>query len=270
MVACGHCIPCLARSRRDWANRLEVEWHSSDNAYFITMTYDEQNAVRTDTGFTTLHKPHIQQFLKDVRNACRKKVDGKWVNFSPRFFLVGEYGGQTERAHYHIIFFNLPEPVKNRIGEIWAKGMVRIAPLNRKRVRYATKYSITRNIVDTVSTDRERPFRMVTKSTGGLGKQWLCPANIHYAKTHLDGMMKTPNGFQPLPKYYKDRIGYTFPEKAIMRANIQVKVDEKYEKEFAQLVALGYSNPGLEMEKRELVLIENIKKKATKSAYEIV
>ena len=33
-----------------------------------------------------------------------------------------------------------------------------------------------------------------------------------------------------------------------MRANIQVKVDEKYEKEFAQLVALGYSNPGLEME----------------------
>lgn len=234
------------------------------------MTYDEENAVRTDTGFTTLHKPHIQQFLKDVRNACRKKINGKWVNVSPRFFLVGEYGGKTERAHYHIIFFNLPEPVKNRIGEIWAKGMVRVAPLNRKRVRYATKYSITKNIVDTITTDRVPSFRMVTRSSGGLGKQWLTPANIQYAKSHLDGMMRTPNGFQPLPKYYKERVGFTYPERAIMRANIQVKVDEKLEREFAQLRAAGYANPALELEKRELVLIENIKKKAIKSAYEIV
>lgn len=234
------------------------------------MTYDEVSAVRSDTGFTTLHKPHIQQFLKDVRDACRKKVNGKWVNFSPRFFACGEYGGKTERAHYHLIYFNLPKSVKNSLGEIWAKGMVRVAPLNRKRVRYATKYSLTRNIVDCISTDRIAPFRMVTKSTGGLGKQWLQACNIEYAKTHLDGMMKTLNGFQPLPKYYKDRVGFTFEEKALIRANIQAKVDEKYEKAFANLVRLGYSNPALEMENRESLLIDNIRKKATYSAYEIV
>lgn len=268
-VACRKCIPCLARARRDWSNRVEVEWQHSENAYFVTMTYDEMNVPRCDTGQPTLEPKHISQFLKDIRNASRiRKGSGLREVRSPRFYLCGEYGTKTERPHYHVIFFNLPDKVRNRLREIWGKGFVSVSALNRKRVRYATKYTLTRNMVDCKTTDRVKPFRRTTTSTGGIGKQWLTRENIEYALTHLDGRMKTANGFQPMPSYYKERLGMTAQQKEAMKNNIQEKVEQQYEKDFALLKKYGYENPGLELEVRQDHKIKSIFKQLTKTSYE--
>ena len=72
-----------------------------------------------------------------------------------RYYLAGEYGSKTERAHYHAIMFNLPiadlkkEKVSGsgnvlytskELNKIWGKGYVWIGEVTWNSASYVARY----------------------------------------------------------------------------------------------------------------------------------
>lgn len=103
-LPCGRCLSCLKAKRNEWIVRLSEEHKVSKDSYFITLTYSDENIPYTfdqETGekFNVLCPSDTQLFLKRLR----KKLSCYDVKL--RYFLLGEYGPTTFRAHYHCLFF---------------------------------------------------------------------------------------------------------------------------------------------------------------------
>lgn len=108
LIPCGQCIGCRLDRSREWANRCLLELQYHDSAFFVTLTYDEEHVPRRmysdpDTGEVfeslSLCKRDFQLFMKRLRKA--------FPDDKIRFFACGEYGGKTQRPHYHAILFGL-------------------------------------------------------------------------------------------------------------------------------------------------------------------
>lgn len=106
-IPCGHCDGCRIDRSRDWANRCMLEMQYHTDAWFVTLTYNDEHlplayAVDETTGeareVATLSKRDWQLFMKRLR-----KITGQEL----RFFMCGEYGPKTYRPHYHAIIYGL-------------------------------------------------------------------------------------------------------------------------------------------------------------------
>lgn len=176
-VPCGKCLLCLKKKRSDWSLRLEHEYLDSDSAFFITLTYNEEYIPRTKHGIHTLHKKHIQNYIKRLRNDHVKyvtkqlKIEKKYVKeYSKkiRYFAVGEYGSKTERPHYHILLFNYDIANLAPIASQWKNtntgnsfGHVDIGTVNGSSINYVTKYMFKK--FDRKTDVREAPFTLMSK-----------------------------------------------------------------------------------------------------------
>lgn len=107
-IPCGQCIGCRLDYSRQWANRLVLESQFHDDAYFITLTYNDahlptNHRIDEDTGelieVATLVKSDLQKFLKRLRK--------HYPDCNLRFYAAGEYGDLHCRPHYHVIVFGL-------------------------------------------------------------------------------------------------------------------------------------------------------------------
>lgn len=92
---CGQCNPCRINTRRKKKNRLIFEEKSHSNAAFITLTYDDKHLPTNGS----LNIRDYQLFLKRIRKHYAK------FNIHLRFLVVGEYGEETFRPHYHFALF---------------------------------------------------------------------------------------------------------------------------------------------------------------------
>ena len=99
LVPCGHCVGCAIDISRDWSYRMMCEKESSKNAWFLTLTYDEEHLPNNHQ----LNKKHLDDFIKKLRNYY---YDLGLDNI--RYYACGEYGSKTARPHYHMIVYNLP------------------------------------------------------------------------------------------------------------------------------------------------------------------
>lgn len=99
LVPCGKCPKCKGRRVSSWSFRLMQ--HSKDcvSAHFITLTYDTKHVPITKNGFLSVYKKDLQLFFKRLRKANKS---GKNISY----YAAAEYGGKTNRPHYHIILFN--------------------------------------------------------------------------------------------------------------------------------------------------------------------
>lgn len=108
-IPCGQCIGCRLEYSRQWANRCMLELPYHDQAWFVTLTYDDAHVPKTytvdhDTGEVlapamTLRARDLQLFFKLLRR--------HFPNDKIRFFAAGEYGTNSLRPHYHAIIFGL-------------------------------------------------------------------------------------------------------------------------------------------------------------------
>lgn len=135
-VPCGHCYQCQQKRRSEWTARLLIEHKEYPNAYFITLTYDEENIKKLDyveeVDLYLPKKSDYQNFLKRFRK-----------KYECRYYGVHEYGTKTYRNHYHIILFLQDEKAKitNKIiNDIWGLGNTTIDKANQARMHYMTKY----------------------------------------------------------------------------------------------------------------------------------
>lgn len=142
---CGQCLPCRINKRREWTHRILLEAMQYEDNCFATLTYggNEDGAEPT-----TLIPEHARNFLKRIRKAI--------APVRLRFYLVGEYGDQSERPHYHVALFNYPtcrlgNTQYNRHGikccstcesvsKIWGHGHILLGRLEPHSAAYIAGY----------------------------------------------------------------------------------------------------------------------------------
>lgn len=174
IIPCRKCIGCRLDYSREWANRGYLEAKKSDNNYFVTLTYDDnyiyipdtfisKNGItytKTDDWNGTLIKDHFSKFIHDLRQIMDREQNHKGF----KFLGCGEYGGKTNRPHYHVILFNIPLPsdtfynsrlinkefyFQNKyIERSWRYGISNITTATWSTIAYVSRY-VTKKIYGT-------------------------------------------------------------------------------------------------------------------------
>lgn len=145
---CGRCLPCLLKRKRTWTHRIMLEALCHGDNAFLTLTYEDAKLPVTLGGLPTLAPEHVRDFMKRLRKSV--------APLKLRYFIVGEYGDQTQRPHYHAAIFGLPTCVHgrsrfsanrdsccvfcDRVQEIWGYGHVLLGELNTHSAQYVAGY----------------------------------------------------------------------------------------------------------------------------------
>lgn len=105
-------------------------WTHDDNC-FVTLTYNEDHIPKSNS----VDPDETRKWLYRLRQAHPGKF---------RYFLVGEYGDQSQRPHYHACLFGVSMFASALIEKTWAKGFVQVAEFNPATAAYVAKYVIKR------------------------------------------------------------------------------------------------------------------------------
>lgn len=104
-VACGKCMNCMVNHRRSWTARLLLEGKGCEGpeageVSWVTLTYADENLPSASRGsgnsVPTLNSRDYQLGFKLLRKNLERRF---------RFALVGEYGKETGRPHYHALIY---------------------------------------------------------------------------------------------------------------------------------------------------------------------
>ena len=191
--------------------RLVLESYSHDNSCFITLTYNDEHLP--DGG--TLVVDHYQRFLKRLRRLIEpKKI---------RYFMVGEYGDQSFRPHYHACIFGLGMVDHHIINRAWVQdgeaiGFVHVGEFNQKTAQYCAGYVVKKMTAadDPRLKGRHPEFARMSlrPGIGALGMVELAEnlmANPHFAE-NIEREGDVPTVLQlgkikfPLGKYLRQKL----------------------------------------------------------------
>lgn len=172
VLVCRRCSGCRASRARDISIRTAHEAQIVGEASFLTLTYDRAHmpwhtSPATEAGrrqallhpgrvlpFTgSLKRADLVLFMKRLRFDLSKR-EGKRV----RGYSVGEYGGRSGRAHYHICLLghdfrsDRVHAGKSKHGHamytsarleaLWGMGMCWINEMGQEVAQYAAKYAV--------------------------------------------------------------------------------------------------------------------------------
>lgn len=193
VVPCGRCAACLANRRSEWSTRLEFELKRSVSAHFVTLTYMDPPLGGFD--IPSLYKKDVQDFMKRLRKLCPEKL---------KYYVVGEYGSNTERPHYHAIIFNLPDKPLEILLKSWQNGIVHVGNVNAASIRYTLKYILLSKHNYERYHYVEKPFALISK---GLGSNYIdSRKSWHRCDLSRNYVVKEDGKKARLPRYFRDRI----------------------------------------------------------------
>ncbi|AXH73158.1 MAG: replication initiator protein [Microviridae sp.] len=201
-VGCGQCMPCRVNKSRLWTGRLLMEqncWPMHMN-YFVTLTYDEEHVPTAPDGTLTLSKPDGVAFRKALYHRIGNKL---------RYFLVGEYGDDFDRPHFHMMAFGYPEapdfttdptkdPVSAMFKKSWDKGFVTASYATGERAAYICGYTtkkITGAKADTHYGSRLPEYSQMSRRPA-LGDHFVQRLSL-YLKSPQGGRYLVANGDVP-------------------------------------------------------------------------
>lgn len=141
-VPCGHCVGCRLDRSREWALRCMHESQYHDVAYFVTLTYNDDNLPSDGS----LRPDDFTLFMKRLR---KSREPGKLA-----YFMCGEYGDNLSRPHYHAILFGAQFEDKRKwkrtphgvlfksaeLEDIWGHGYCSLGPVNFTTCAYVSRY----------------------------------------------------------------------------------------------------------------------------------
>lgn len=237
-VPCGKCSQCLKQRRDNWTFRILKEMEITSSPFFVTLTYNDDTVPRTDEGKLTLSKRDVQLWLKKLRKQYVKK-SSKQI----RYYLVGEYGTETDRPHYHLILMNMDYP--DLILQTWDKGFVKIKKVEIGSIKYVVSYVVNGG---KLKDGRQKEFSLMSKK---LGANYLTDAMKKYHKEDLTQCFVTLQGGykMAMPKYYKEKI-FDELERGELTQYLQQRSDYIKQQTIKQLEKEGYKNPEAEFEMR--------------------
>lgn len=215
-VPCGKCVACLTNRRNDWTIRLKEEAKQHIRCSFVTFTLDDNKIEYVPNKIPlqgTLNKRDIQLYLKKLRHDVPKF----------KYYFVGEYGTNTNRPHYHALFFGLDKSNESQIIDNWNRGLVQILDINSQLISYICKYHVNKT---QYPSDCEPPFLLMSK---GLGAKYAQITNDFHSGI-LDHCYYRDNGFKRrLPRYYKDKFYTTMDKDKIAKSNNE-KINKQNER----------------------------------------
>lgn len=252
-VPCGKCIGCRLDYSARWANRLMLEYASSNDAIFLTLTYNDDHVPwNRDHSYMTLKKKDVQDFLKRLRKKLYNSSKGDL-----RFYCCGEYGSTTNRPHYHLILFNYrPKDLtlhktdghgfnyflSDELSSIWGNGFILVADVNWNTCAYVSRYVVKKLNGDLAQVYKEKDilpeFSTMSRRPGisnylfddELKERMLCGQKSVFISTSEGGKEI------PLPKYYYNMLeeeGYSSAVSDVKAEtletylnSIQTKLDE--------------------------------------------
>lgn len=224
---------------------LESRLHA-ENA-FITLTYDKEHEPKG----RTLVPDHATVFIRELRRRLAPK--------RIRYYLVGEYGDEHDRPHYHLVVFGLWTCLRGRtdqllhnnskkrwrccknctyIQSLWEYGSIDLGQLNTESAQYISGY-VTKKL-----TSKNDPY-VLEKLNGrhpefarrsnrpGIGAGYapnivesLTSEHGHYAiEENMDVPFALNHGRRkfPLGRYMREkvRLAYGFAEKGAPKETLQ-------------------------------------------------
>lgn len=191
VVICGKCPLCKHSHRMNWLMRCEQETIYSDlpNHWFLTLTYNEKKVPRK-RGVKTLYKRHPQLFFKRLRKA----------GYKIKYILVGEYGSETSRPHYHALVWT--NATYESIEIAWSYGAIHYREMAKETILYTLKYVLNPRQGD--NTNLQREYAVYSK---GIGLGYMTPEMYNYHKEGKPLYTTVINGKTvPLPRYYRKKI----------------------------------------------------------------
>lgn len=228
LLPCGHCPACKLATSQSWANRMELELPYHDNAWFLTLTYDDDHIPYRATWDNltgevvtenySLRKEDVQLFWKRLRRYIEyhKLSDKKII-----YYQAGEYGGTTHRPHYHAIVYDLPikksdlKVYKKLRGnvyynckwleDLWGKGYVVIAPAEWKAMAYTARYT-TKKIYGKESKEYYEGMGIIPEycvMSKGIGEQYYYD---HVNEIYPKDSIQLKNGKVCKPPRYFDKL----------------------------------------------------------------
>lgn len=161
-VPCGKCLGCRSDQAREWAIRIMHQAQVSKGAWFATLTYDPHHIPGPERDDDppvprgSLYPRDLQLSLKRLRRRLAALEPPETL----RFYGCGEYGGRTERPHYHAVLLGpvfrdrvvtghrdgsdiLDSPT---LRSAWGLGLTEISPVTWKSASYVAGY-VTEKVV---------------------------------------------------------------------------------------------------------------------------
>lgn len=250
-VPCGKCLECAQKRVNDWSFRM-IQEMSDKNAYFFTLTYDDENLPigcfdsvtgklflkqrmpyydwhgliwKCDPDFNKFpdgvelvdlpcfHKPDLQYFIHALRDDLRRKK----VKVKLKYFISSEYGGKTLRPHYHGVIFGFPFDLStfiNLMQKYWKFGFSSASICNQNRIYYTLKYAFKNAVVKPkgLAPFSERCFIMCSKN---IGINFLTQETITWMKSNLNIKIHDKNFIRTIPRYYRDKVFDEFEKEQI-------------------------------------------------------
>lgn len=194
----------------------ESQLHES--SCFITLTYDDEHLPRNGS----LHYPDVQKFLKRLR---KTRPVG-----TVRHYVAGEYGGETDRPHYHACLFGVRFAdmvvhsqnsdghtlfLSPELTKLWPLGNHLIGELTQQSAAYCAGYCIKK--VNGEHADLH--YRRVDPKTGDLVQ--IEPEFAHMSKRPAIGLnwwklyqselaahdaVVVNGSLKKIPRYYDQRV----------------------------------------------------------------
>lgn len=127
---------CRKNKGRFWTSRILLEQMANPTlSWFVTLTYNDDHLPRTIDGDATLRKRQTCQWVQDQT---------KQLDF--RYYLVGEYGDENRRPHYHMAVFPGETETLQCVNELrkrWSRrGITSCHPLQKGSAEYLAKYTL--------------------------------------------------------------------------------------------------------------------------------
>lgn len=171
-VPCNHCDVCKERKISSFVQRCKLETQCYDcKPWFVTLTYDNQHVPSHGVCID-----EVQRFLKRLRINLVRAGFNKRI----RYVLVGEYGKNTHRPHYHAIFWNIGAKTHQEyltlvdiLDKSWNCGFIQhriINPENDKAFYYTAKY-LKKDCF--VPNGCNPTFILSSRGHGGIGSKFL-------------------------------------------------------------------------------------------------
>lgn len=225
-VPCGKCPECKGQRVSGWSFRLRQEEKRSESAIFATLTYNTKHVPIADSGYMQLSRRDLQLFFKRLRKEHSKTSSSK-----VKYYACGEYGGKTNRPHYHAIIYNA---TINEINAAWRDpktkkeiGEVHFGDVTGASIGYVLKYMQKEPRIPMHRNDDRCPeFALMSKR---LGDNYMTDRIKKWHKSDLPNRMyiNLEDGKKAtMPRYYKDKI-YSDEERKVIAVQQKLEAEKK-------------------------------------------
>lgn len=221
LVGCGQCMPCRLNRRRLWMHRMMLEAQMHGDCSFLTLTYDDEHLPNG----SSLEPKDAQDWLKRFR----KRIAPLHV----RYYLVGEYGDETWRPHYHAALFGFGSCTADTftrsyrhksqrsccfrcdlVRDTWGKGGILLGQFTPESAQYVVGY-VTKKMTskeDPRLTGRYPEFARMSRRPGlGHGAlealaESIVRLNLDVTESDVPSSLRHGKKLLPLGRYLQRKL----------------------------------------------------------------